>query len=280
IVLTALLVAAGNTTWAASKEGRIVQDATTVLNDFVDIPENAIPPSLLARAYGIAVIPSVIKAGFVLGGRYGKGLLSVRTSDGSWSHPSFVQIGGASLGWQIGASSTDIILVFKNRRGVERIIDGEVTLGADTAIAAGPVGRSASAATNLRLEAEIYSYSRSRRLFAGVALHGSVFAIDEDANANYYGGRISGERILRSSDRDELPANARRFVYTLEQYMPSRNTSDGPIPYLDEDDAAAYGQRGDNGMRDAGSGRAKAPADDDEPYYGPVYENTDGHGND
>src|SRR5699024_6191379 len=185
-LLVLLLLAAAGSSWAASKEEQKMQDAIAVIHDFVNIPENAIPPSLLSDAYGIAVIPNVLKAGFIIGGRYGTGVLSVRTPDGSWSHPVFIHMGGASLCWQIGASSTDIIHVFKTQRGIDGIINGEITLGGDASIAAGPVGRSASAATNLQLNSEIYSYSRSRGLFAGIALDGGVINIDRSATSRYY----------------------------------------------------------------------------------------------
>lgn len=250
-LLVVLLVAASNAAWAASKQVQEMQDATSVLNDFVSIPEDSIPPALLRQAYGIAVIPSVIKAGFVVGGRYGTGVLSVRTADGKWSHPVFIRLAGASVGWQIGASSTDIILVFKTQRGVDKIIDGEVTLGADAAVAAGPVGRSAGAATNLRLNAEIYSYSRSRGLFAGVSLEGGVITIDADANWSYYGEQVDSRTILHRNNLQQLPKAGRRFVYTLDQYMPSANTSSGPIPYGDTghdgDEGGGYDNNGNNG---------------------------------
>jgi len=288
-VLVLLLVAASNATWAASKQAQIMQDATMVLNDFVAIPENSIPPVLLRQAYGIAVIPSVIKAGFVVGGRYGKGVLSVRTADGKWSHPVFIRLAGASLGWQIGASSTDIILVFKNQRGVDKIIDGEVTLGADASVAAGPVGRSAGAATNLRLNAEIYSYSRSRGLFAGVSLEGGVITIDADSNWSYYGQQDNSRTILHRNGLQQLPKTGQRFVYTLDQYMPSSNTSSGPIPYGDTDEADddgrshAQSNADDKGrsLRDSGAqpyasgAGSQGETGGNELDFGPVYADPD-----
>lgn len=219
-LLALALLAAGNAAWAANEQVQTMRDATAVLNDFVNIPENAIPPALLSEAYGIAVIPDVFKAGFIVGGRYGEGVLSVRTADGTWSHPVFIDLAGASVGWQIGAASSDIILVFKSRRSVDEIVNGQVTLGVDASIAAGPVGRTASAATNLQLEAEIYSYSRSRGLFAGIALEGGVISIDEEANWRFYQEMVSARTLLQRSDRRRLPKSAQRFVYTLDQYMP------------------------------------------------------------
>ncbi len=139
---------------AGQAEEDRLRTASDVLHQISEIPENAIPPELLADAYGIAVIPGVIKAGFVVGGRWGKGVIAVR-QDSGWSNPSFITLAGGSIGWQIGAQSTDIVLVFKTRRGVENLASGKVTLGADAAIAAGPVGRQASAATDAQMKAEI-----------------------------------------------------------------------------------------------------------------------------
>lgn len=255
-LLAVLMAVVGQAAWAESEQVEIMRDATTVLNDFVNIPENAVPPALLSQAYGIAIIPDVIKAGFVVGGRYGRGVLSVRTADGSWSHPVFIKLAGASLGWQIGAASSDIILVFKNRRGVDRIVNGQITLGADVSIAAGPVGRTASAATNLQLDAEIYSYSRSRGLFAGIALEGGVITIAEEDNWRYYRAMADARTILQRNGLSPLPPTARRLVYTLDRYMPGLHGSGGamgqdgtvdggygggqPQPYADDSQARPY----------------------------------------
>ena len=159
-------------------------NAVRVLNDIMGkAPDKAIPQDLLRNAKAIAVIPDMIKAGFVIGGRRGEGLISVKTRDGTWSNPSFITMTGGSVGFQAGVSSTDVVLVFRTQRGVDSIVRGKFTLGADAAAAAGPVGRNASASTDGQLKAEIYSYSRSRGLFAGVSLDGSALRIDYDANA-------------------------------------------------------------------------------------------------
>jgi lipid-binding SYLF domain-containing protein len=164
-----------------------IDDAVEVLEQTLSIPERGIPPALLDNAEGIAIIPGVIKAGFILGGRYGKGILVVRQKDGSWSNPVFITVAGGSIGWQIGVESIDIILVFKSGRSVEGIMKGKFTLGADASVAAGPVGRQASASTDILLKSEIYSYSRSRGLFAGLALDGAGIQINHDANEAFYG---------------------------------------------------------------------------------------------
>ncbi len=170
----------------AGKAEEKVGQAGTVLEQIMAIPESAIPPNLLNNAYGIAIIPGVIKAGFVIGGRYGTGVVLVRNAAGHWSNPCMISLAGGSFGWQIGAQSTDVILVFKSARSVEGLIKGKFTLGVDAAVAAGPVGRRVEAATDITLKAEILSYSRSRGFFAGVSLEGSALQIDDEANAAYY----------------------------------------------------------------------------------------------
>ena len=162
-------------------------EATTVLADLSKIPAKSIPPALLADAQGVAIIPHVIKAGFVVAGSGGHGVVMSRGPDGGWGRPVFVNFGGGSVGFQAGVKSTDVVLVFSNRKSLDRILQGKgkVTLGADAAVAAGPVGREAKAATDAKLEAEILSYSRSRGLFGGVALDGSVIRPDENTNAEY-----------------------------------------------------------------------------------------------
>ena len=172
----------------AEKEAVRVKDAREVMEEIMQIPEKAIPPSLLADAQAIAIVPNVIKAGFIVGGRFGQGVVMVRDQKTHvWSDPVFLTLAGGSFGWQIGAQSADVILVFKNRRGLNNLVNGKFTLGADASVAAGPVGRNAAAATDVQMKSEIYSYSRSRGLFAGLALDGSVLNIDHDADAAYYG---------------------------------------------------------------------------------------------
>ncbi len=156
-------------------------NAVRVLNDIMQAPDKSIPQDLLRDARAVAVIPDMIKAGFIFGGRRGEGLISVKGPDGTWSNPSFISMTGGSVGFQVGVSSTDVVLVFRTQRGVDSIVRGKFTLGADASAAAGPVGRTATAATDGQLKAEIYSYSRTRGLFAGVALDGSALRIDYDA---------------------------------------------------------------------------------------------------
>jgi lipid-binding SYLF domain-containing protein len=213
IVLTALMFALPAT--AATKQESRVADSSDVIDQFLRIPEQSIPPSLLARAYAVAVIPAVVKVGFGIGARRGKGVLVVRQDDNSWSNPAFVTLTGGSIGWQIGAQSTDIILVFKSRKGVEGIENGKLTLGANAAIAAGPVGRQTEVATDATFKAEVYSYSRNRGLFAGVAFEGAGLTMDRKSNAAYYGSStITPEQIFEGS-ANSAPASANNFVQLL-----------------------------------------------------------------
>lgn len=185
VCVTALLsggyaAAQGRTTstlWAASE----------VLEALQAIPLKSIPPALLRDAQGVAVVPNVVKAGFVAGARFGHGVALVRLPDGRWSGPIFISLVGGSLGWQAGVSSTDVVLVFKTRRGLDRVLEGKgkLTLGADAAVAAGPLGRQAEAGTDLPLRAEVYSYSRSRGLFVGVSLEGAGLLNNHEANRAY-----------------------------------------------------------------------------------------------
>jgi lipid-binding SYLF domain-containing protein len=204
----------------ASSEDELAEEAAEVVEELAGIPESGIPARLLEDAYAIAVIPDVIKVGFLLGGRHGRGLLVVRTPEREWSNPAFITLTGGSFGFQAGVQSTDVILVFKSRASIDNIVNGKVTLGADAAIAAGPVGRRGEAATDSQLKAEIYSYSRSKGLFAGVSLEGAALQIDGSANAEYYAQPgISAHTILEDLTL-RRPASARTFIQTLNRYAP------------------------------------------------------------
>ena len=192
-------------------------NAVRVLDDIMQAPDKSIPQDLLRDARAIAVIPDMIKAGFIFGGRRGEGLISVKSPDGTWSNPSFISMTGGSIGFQAGVSSTDVVLVFRTQRGVDSIVRGKFTLGADASAAAGPVGRTATAATDGQLKAEIYSYSRTRGLFAGVALDGSALRIDYDANEAVYGPGMTPRRIFEGGVSN-VPAPVVKFRDQLEEY--------------------------------------------------------------
>lgn len=188
-----LLLTVTSSSFAAPLPEETVTEAHTVLNEALTTPGAEIPAALLRDAYGVAIIPSVLKIGFIGGVRRGHGVVIVKDKDGNWTAPQFITLTGGSVGWQIGAQSTDVILVFNSARSVEGMLRGKFTIGADAAAAAGPVGRNVAAATDARLKAEILSYSRSRGLFAGVSIDGSAIDINPTAAAQYYAAR-AGEK--------------------------------------------------------------------------------------
>ena len=225
--VTVLALFVTSSAFAATREEKRVADAADVLDQLSRIPEKSIPPNLLSRAYAVAVIPDVVRAAFGLGARRGKGVLVVRQDDNSWSNPAFITLTGGSVGWQIGADSTDIILVFKTRSSVDGIANGKLTLGANASVAAGPVGRQGSVATDLEFEAEVYSYSRSRGLFAGIALEGAGVTMDRKANARFYGSTsMTPEKIFVSSP-NIAPDIANTFVQVLTAQTARLPTSPG-----------------------------------------------------
>lgn len=213
LIIVGLMLALPAT--AATREERRVADAADVLDQLLRIPERSIPPALLSRAYAVAVIPNVVKVGFGVGARRGRGILVVRHDDSTWSNPAFITMTGGSIGWQVGAQSTDVILVFRTRKGVERITNGKFTLGADASVAAGPVGRHTGVATDIRFQAEVVSYSRSRGLFAGVAFEGAGITMDRKSNAAFYGSSsMTPEKIFASSP-NIAPDIANDFIQIL-----------------------------------------------------------------
>jgi len=221
IALAATLLLATGTALAGAPEENRARDAVSVLDKIMRIPEQSVPQSMLDDAYAIAVIPNVVKAGFVVGGRFGRGLVSVRTANGTWSNPSFLTITGGSFGFQAGLQSTDVVLVFSTARGVDSIVHGKFTLGANASVAAGPVGRTAEASTDEHLKAEIYSYSRARGLFAGIALDGAALSIDDRSNEAIY-GRDTTPRAIFEGRVNPPPAPVVDFRDRLEEYSASR----------------------------------------------------------
>jgi len=221
IALVAILLLATGTAFAGAPEENRARDAVSVLDKIMRIPEQSVPQSMLDDAYAIAVIPDVVKAGLVVGGRFGRGLVSVRTANGTWSNPSFITIAGGSFGFQAGVQSTDVVLVFSTARGVDSIVHGKFTLGANASVAAGPVGRTAEASTDEHLKAEIYSYSRARGLFAGVALDGASLAIDDRSNEAIY-GRDTTPRAIFEGRVNPPPVPVVDFRDRLEEYSASR----------------------------------------------------------
>ena len=266
IVSTALLtLLLAFPAFPATPEEERVAAATDVVDQLLRIPEQSVPPALLARAYAVAVIPNVVKIGFGLGARRGKGLLVVRQDNGSWSNPTFITLTGGSFGWQIGAQSTDIILVFKTRKGVDDISRGKLTLGADASIAAGPVGRHTGVATDIEFQAEVFSYSRSRGLFAGVALEGAGVTIDRSANAAFYGtADITPEQIFTSSG-NAAPAVANNFVQLLSaqtRRLPTQPGMEGEAERQADGSGASTAPEPAPSVRTYGIGDPDAPESD------------------
>lgn len=178
-----------------SDEARRVRESAIVLAEIMGAEDKAIPRAIIGKAEAIAIFPGTLRAGFIVGGMRGRGIISAR-NEGRWSAPAFLTLTGGSFGLQIGGQAADLVLVINNRRGLENLVSNQFKLGADAAVAAGPVGRDAQAATDLQLRAEILSYSRSRGLFAGVTVNGSTVRQDRDANERFYGKRLDSKQIL------------------------------------------------------------------------------------
>lgn len=205
----------------ASNEVDRVEDAAVVLAELASAPDKAIPNAVLERAEAIAVFPGVKKAGFVVGGHWGRGVIAVRTESGGWSAPAFLRLAGGSFGAQIGAQEVDLVLVVMNKRGVENLLRNEFKIGGEASAAAGPVGREASASTDLLMRAEILSYSRSRGLFAGATINGSSVAEDKDANARFYGQALTSQEVV-TGKISGTPAAAKTFADALSRNVPTR----------------------------------------------------------
>jgi SH3 domain-containing YSC84-like protein 1 len=195
-----------------------ISDATTVVHEVMNAPDKGIPQEILGKAQCVGIIPGVKKAGFIVGAKYGKGILVCRTGQG-WSGPSTVIVEGGSIGFQIGASETDVVLVVQNKSGQQKLMQDKFTIDASAGATAGPVGRTAQAATDAQLHAEILSYSRSRGLFAGVDLGGATMRPDNAANQAVYGRAIQQAEIL--DGKTPAPAEAKNLYAELNRYAKS-----------------------------------------------------------
>ncbi|MEO9003107.1 MAG: lipid-binding SYLF domain-containing protein [Ginsengibacter sp.] len=187
------------------KQVEKIEASTKVLEDFSDMKEN-IPSELLKITEGIIIVPKLINAGFVIAGKRGKGIAMVKQEDGSWSDPVFVTITGGSVGFQVGVQTIDLVLIFKSRETLQDIGKGSFTLGGDISVTAGPVGRNSSAGIDYKLESEVYSYSRSKGLFAGISLSGSAIEIDEKANKSFYGNDENTKSLFSNSTENSSSA--------------------------------------------------------------------------
>src|SRR4029453_16237301 len=211
---------AHTSTTKQSDESARAENAASALSEIMEAPDQGIPEALLKKAYGIAVIPHVVKGAFGIGGRYGKGLVAQRNADGGWGTPLFIEIGGGSFGLQLGVEATDVIMVFTNREGIQPLLKGKLKIGADASATAGPVGRKAEAGTDILLKSAIYSYSRSKGLFAGIALDGAIIQMDDDANKNVYGKKTIAADISRNKLRGTGAEIVKPFLGALQKYAP------------------------------------------------------------
>jgi SH3 domain-containing YSC84-like protein 1 len=206
----------------SAKDNDAVSQATkasTVFKEIMATPDKAVPNSVLGKAYCVAVFPQVLKAGFIVGGRGGRGVASCRTASG-WSAPAYFNMKGGSFGLQIGAQATDFVLLFMNDDGMKSLLKSKFEMGGDASVAAGPVGRAAAASTDLRLDAQILSYSRSKGLFAGLELKGTVISVDSDDMKDAYGEGASAETIL--TGKTAAPAGVKIYPNTLARYSRRR----------------------------------------------------------
>jgi lipid-binding SYLF domain-containing protein len=200
------------------KDTKTLEEAVPVLNALASAPDKGIPQELLAKADCILIFPSVAKGAFIVGGKAGKGVASCRRPDGSMSAPAFYEIGGASVGFQIGGQTADVVLLIMNESGVSHLLSDKFTLGGEATATAGPVGRTAQASTDAQMHAQILSWSRSQGLFLGAALDGSVVKPDKDANESLYGRPISGREILVDS-KVTTPAQAKPLLQSITKHM-------------------------------------------------------------
>ena len=208
---------------SSNDEVERVQNSIAVLHDLTATPDKAIPQHLLDRAEAIVVVPTLVKGGFVVGAKHGRGVMSVRRQDNSraWSDPAFVTMTGGSIGWQVGVETVDLVLLVMNRKGVDDLLADKFTLGGEASVAAGPVGRTANAETDAKLSSQILAYSRTNGLFAGATLEGASLKSDHDSNKAFYGEPIDAKTITTASHEPaKAPAMARTWRETLRNLAP------------------------------------------------------------
>jgi lipid-binding SYLF domain-containing protein len=225
ITMAVLLLAFSTPADKEAKEEDRIKDAGKVITEILNVPDD-VPQDLLDKADCVVVFPSVLKAAFIVGGSYGRGVMTCRTGanfNGPWGAPSMMALEGGSFGLQIGGEATDFVLLVMNDRGANGILSSKVKLGGDASVAAGPVGRSASAETDASLRAEILSYSRARGAFAGVSLEGSTIRPDNDANERIYGQKMSARDIVLRHETPPPPAAA-QLLSTLNARTPQHKT--------------------------------------------------------
>lgn len=207
--------------YAAESAAARLQASAEVLSEIMSAPDKGIPQDLLGKAQCIVVVPGLKKGAFIVGAKYGKGFMSCRRAGSGWSAPAGVRVEGGSLGFQIGGSETDVVMLIMNERGAEKLVSSKFTLGADASVAAGPVGRTSSAETDAKMQAEILTYSRARGVFAGLALDGATLRPDSESNAELYGGSGSSNRDIVMGSTSP-PAAASTFIAELDKFSPRR----------------------------------------------------------
>jgi len=209
------------TLFGATKNGQRLEDAAAVLDEVMSAPDKGIPENLLNKAQCVVVVPGLKKAAFIFGAHYGKGYVTCRSEQGGWSAPATVRVEGGSFGLQLGASETDVIMLVMNQRGADRLMSSKFTLGGNAQVAAGPVGRSATAETDALMTAEILAYSRSRGLFAGISLQGATLREDLDSNKAMYHQRLTTKEIVRGTGIKPTAA-AEKLLATLTKFAPNK----------------------------------------------------------
>ena len=225
VIASSLLIASG--VWADDqpKTSERLNEAASVLSEVMSTPDKGIPQDLFSKAECVIIIPNMKKAAFVVGGEYGRGFAECRNSSGTgWGSPAAVRMEGGSVGFQIGGSSTDLIMLVMNKRGMQHLLDDKFTLGADASLAAGPVGRTANANTDVKLNAEILAWSRSKGLFAGISLNGATLRPDPDRNEDLYGHKMNNREVLMGSMK--APAAAQPLITQLDKYSSRSSNAD------------------------------------------------------
>jgi lipid-binding SYLF domain-containing protein len=223
LVLLGIFLLASSATAKTTDEQQLLRKAGYVLQEVLESPDIEIPEALIKRAKAVIVFPTMIKGGFMIAARYGKGVVAVRSAKtGKFGPPAFVYTAGGSFGFQIGAQAVDLILLVMSPRGIEGLLKDKFTLGADAAVTAGPVGRHAEAGTDILMQGEIYSYSRSKGAFAGVSIKGAVITADRDSNWSYYNGPVTAEEILMTRKIKKLPESGKRYINTLNIMFPPK----------------------------------------------------------
>ncbi|MBT5028237.1 MAG: lipid-binding SYLF domain-containing protein [Nitrospina sp.] len=217
-----------STLWAQNQDGskqrKLLRTAQWVLQEVQNSPDHKIPNKLISQAKAIIVFPTMVKAGFFVGARYGKGFASVRSEEtGEWGLPAFLYTAGGSFGFQFGAEAVDLILLVMTQRGLEGLLNEKFTLGGDIAVAVGPVGRHAEASADVFMQGEIYSYSRSKGIFGGVSVKGTIITSDVDANQAYYGKPLTAEAILLANQVGTIPESGKQFIKIFNHLAPYKN---------------------------------------------------------